>query len=155
MTSAPHHDTHVEETYVAHAFSTKHKLLTLCSARRYAPCLQTGRQNQRADTLGVRTNPSATLTKRNVLVHNTMYDQKPGARFLCETWLDEVVEAMNHSELEHPPPAPWNLEALTEKIRVNSEDRPADEWDSIVRRNGVKYPDRRIYRDAWGNMSER
>ena len=155
MTLAPHHNTHAEEMYVAHASSTNYKSLTSCSARRYAHHLQTGRQIQRTDTLGVRTNLSATLTKRNVLVHNTIYGQKPAARFLCETWLDGVVEAMSHSELEHPPPAPWDLEARTEEIRVNPEDRPADEWDSIIRRNGVRYRDRRIHRDACGNMSER
>jgi hypothetical protein len=84
-----------------------------------------------------------------------MYGQKPTIRLLCETWLDGVVQAMNHGELEHPPPAPWDLEARVEEIKVNSEDRPADEWDNIVRQNGVRHRDRRVHRDAWGNVSER
>jgi len=62
---------------------------------------------------------------------------------------------MNRGELEHPPPAPWDLEVRVEDIKVNSEDRPVDEWDNIVRQNGVRHRDRRVHRDAWGNVSER
>jgi hypothetical protein len=53
---------------------------------------------------------------------------------------------MNEGELEHPPPAPWNLNSCPEEMIIDSNDSPEDECDCIARRNGVRHREQRSHR---------
>jgi hypothetical protein len=58
---------------------------------------------------------------------------------------------MNDNMLEHPAPAPWDLDSKPEERIVDSKGRPEDEWNNIVYQRSV----RQSGRQPRGNMSER
>jgi hypothetical protein len=129
-------------------------ILRLVSARRYAPRIQELRHNPHP-SITTFSSVSASLTDRNVLLHKSRHSCKPSIREPCETWLNGVVEAMHDNKLEHPAPAPWDLDSAPQQRIIDLGDRPEDEWNSIAYQRSVRRSGGQLRRHSLGNMSER